>query len=187
MNLFENLQLLNESEQIKTFNILFKVNDVYQANLIKGYSEEQVTEYFKAHKPKAEILGVKLATKDDEKPGKPVIDSTKEDVKEAVLNEWGDIPSIDYMSDDEKNEVKEYLQSYFLDYYNSEDSNKGVKNWDEYAYDIFRHANDNWDNELIVDITKYIENKLEVYNIEHVMSMQEFCELIEETVCDSGL
>lgn len=78
MNLFENLQMLNESNEIKTFNISFKYNDVYQANLIKGYSEEQVINYFKSYKPDAEILGVKLATKDDEKPGKPIIDTTKE-------------------------------------------------------------------------------------------------------------
>ena len=83
MNLFENLCMMKESEDVKVFNISFKVNNVYQANLIKGYSEEQVTEYFKTYKPNAEILGVKVATKDDEKPGKPVIDATKDVVKEA--------------------------------------------------------------------------------------------------------
>lgn len=83
MNLFENLCMMKESEEVKVFNISFKANDVYQANLIKGYSEEQVTEYFKAYKPNAEVLGVKVATKDDEKPGKPVIDATKDVVKEA--------------------------------------------------------------------------------------------------------
>ena len=86
MNLFENLQTLHESEEVQTFNISFKANDVYQTNLIKGYSEEQVTDYFKEYKPNAEILGVKIATKDDERPGKPVIDATKEVIKEDTDN-----------------------------------------------------------------------------------------------------
>ena len=91
MNLFESLQMIKENKT-KTFNISFKCNDVYQANLIKGYSEEQVSEYFKSYKPDAEILGVKIATKDDEKPGKPVIDATKEVVKEDVTtdSDWDD-------------------------------------------------------------------------------------------------
>lgn len=83
MNLFENLQIMTESDEIKTYNISFKRDEVYQANLIKGYSEEQVTRYFKEYKPDAEILGVKLATRDDDRPGKPVIDATKDVVKEA--------------------------------------------------------------------------------------------------------
>lgn len=83
MNLFENLQAMHESEEVKTFNISFKKDGVYQANLIKGYSEEQVTEFYANYKPDAEIIGVKLATNDDMKPGKPVIDATKEVVKEA--------------------------------------------------------------------------------------------------------
>lgn len=78
MNLFENLQKMNENSEVKTFNISFKRNDVYQANLIKGYSEEQVVEYFKSYKPDAEVLGVKVATNDDMRPGKPVIDATVE-------------------------------------------------------------------------------------------------------------
>lgn len=83
MNLFENLQVMHESEEVKTFNISFKKDGVYQANLIKGYNEEQVTEFYANYKPEAEIIGVKLATNDDMKPGKPVIDATKEIVKEA--------------------------------------------------------------------------------------------------------
>jgi len=60
--------------------------------LIKGYSEEQVSEYFKSYKPDAEILDVKIATRDDERPGKPVIDATKEVVKEDVTTDpdWDD-------------------------------------------------------------------------------------------------
>ena len=96
MDLFENLQSLTESEEIKTFNISFKRNDVYQANLIKGYSEEQVTDYFKSYKPDAEILGVKIATSDDMKPGKPVIDTTKEIVEEAKSSSKSNVSKMTY-------------------------------------------------------------------------------------------
>lgn len=100
MNLFENLQAMHESEEVKTFNISFKKDGVYQANLIKGYSEEQVTEFYANYKPEAEIIGVKLATNDDMKPGKPVIDATKEVVKEA--DKITDDPAWDDTFDDVK-------------------------------------------------------------------------------------
>lgn len=78
MNLFENLQIMRESEEVKTFNISFELNNVPQTNLIKAYDEEQAKEYFANYKPNAKIYGINVATNDDMKPGKPVIDATKE-------------------------------------------------------------------------------------------------------------
>lgn len=81
------------NREVTTYNISFEKNGVYQANLIKGYSEEQVEDFFKKYKPDAKVLGVKVATKDDERPGKPVIDATSKAVKEDVTAddpEWDD-------------------------------------------------------------------------------------------------
>ncbi len=60
---------------MKVFNVSYKSNEVYQAILIKAESEEQAVQFFKTHKPDAEIFGATEMQDitEDIKKGKPII------------------------------------------------------------------------------------------------------------------
>lgn len=73
------LKIINESNDPTIFDVSYKQNDVYQANYVKAYSEEEVKEYFKTKRQDAEYLGAtNIGMRSVLKPGKPVIDLTKE-------------------------------------------------------------------------------------------------------------
>ena len=55
------------------YNISYQDNGVYQAILIEAKDEAHAKAYFEEHKPTAEVIGCKAATRDDERPGKPVL------------------------------------------------------------------------------------------------------------------
>lgn len=55
------------------YHISYQNNEVYQAILIEAKDEAHVKAYFEEHKPTAKVVGCRLATRDDEKPGKPVL------------------------------------------------------------------------------------------------------------------
>ena len=73
------LKIINESNDPTIFDVSYKQNDIYQANYVKAYSEEEVKEYFKTKRQDAEYLGAtNIGMRSVLKPGKPVIDLTKE-------------------------------------------------------------------------------------------------------------
>lgn len=55
------------------YNISFKKNGVCQANLVEAPSAELAEKYFSYYITGAEVYGVKEATADDLRPGKPII------------------------------------------------------------------------------------------------------------------
>lgn len=55
------------------FNISYMRNEIPQTILVEGNDEKVVLDYFQARKPDAHICGIKEATNDDMRPGKPVL------------------------------------------------------------------------------------------------------------------
>ena len=55
------------------YNISYKNNDVYQSVLINAPSRDVASTYFYLKEPGTEMLGLKEASRDDERPGKPVL------------------------------------------------------------------------------------------------------------------
>ena len=55
------------------YNISYQNNGIYQAILVEAKDEAHAKAYFEEHKPTAEVVGCKVATRDDERPGKPVL------------------------------------------------------------------------------------------------------------------
>lgn len=55
------------------YNISHKNNGVYQALLVEAGSQKIAEAYFKEKKPGSEFLGIHEATRDDMRPGKPVM------------------------------------------------------------------------------------------------------------------
>lgn len=55
------------------YNVSFKRNDVYRSNLAIAECRNAVLAWYRMYKPDAEILNVRVALSDDEKPGKPCI------------------------------------------------------------------------------------------------------------------
>lgn len=55
------------------YNISYKNNDIYQSVLINAPSKDVASTYFYLKEPGAEILGLKEASRDDERPDKPVL------------------------------------------------------------------------------------------------------------------
>ena len=60
---------------MKTFNVSYKRDEVYQAILVRAESEDHAEQFFKEHKPDAEIFGVTevFDISEDMKKGKPII------------------------------------------------------------------------------------------------------------------
>lgn len=57
-----------------TYNVTFEKNGVIQSNLIKTYHNERLIRLYFLHTLKADrVFSVEIATDDDMKPGKPVI------------------------------------------------------------------------------------------------------------------
>lgn len=58
-----------------TYNVSFLKNDVYQSNLVKtSKSPVEIAQYFIDVKHVHEVLGINIATADDNRPGKPVLE-----------------------------------------------------------------------------------------------------------------
>lgn len=55
------------------YNISYQKNGVYQAILVNAKDEAHAKAYFESHKPTAEVIGCKVATGEDQRPGKPVL------------------------------------------------------------------------------------------------------------------
>ncbi|MGN0568814.1 MAG: hypothetical protein ACI4JR_09530 [Acutalibacteraceae bacterium] len=55
------------------YNISYQQNSVYQTILVDAKDEAHAKAYFESHKPTAEIIGCKVATSEDQRPGKPVL------------------------------------------------------------------------------------------------------------------
>lgn len=55
------------------YNVTFMRNDISHANLAEAPCPEAVYAWYAMYKPDARILGVSVATIDDQKPGKPVV------------------------------------------------------------------------------------------------------------------
>lgn len=79
-----------ESQNMENlYNVSFKRNGVYQSNLFKANSEQAIQDWYWENKPDAEVIAIKVATPDDEKPGKPLIDIYEEPVTEETSTGWG--------------------------------------------------------------------------------------------------
>ena len=63
---------------MNTYNVSYKRNDVYQSNLYKSNSIEEIKDSIAAYRPEIEVINIRLATSDDIKPGKPMIHTGKE-------------------------------------------------------------------------------------------------------------
>lgn len=55
------------------FHVSHKTDGVYQALLVEAPSEKIAEAYFREQKPESKVLGIHVATRDDMKPGKPVL------------------------------------------------------------------------------------------------------------------
>lgn len=55
------------------YNISYQKSGIYQAILVNAKDEAHAKAYFKSHKPTAEVIGCKVATGEDQRPGKPVL------------------------------------------------------------------------------------------------------------------
>ena len=55
------------------YNISYKNNEVYQTILVDAPSQSAAERYFQEYKPAAQFLGSKVATRDDQRPGKPLL------------------------------------------------------------------------------------------------------------------
>lgn len=55
------------------YNISYQRNNVYQTILVNAQSDAAAVAYFQQYKPGADIIGCDVATRDDQRPGKPVL------------------------------------------------------------------------------------------------------------------
>ncbi|MBR2212772.1 MAG: hypothetical protein IJ896_15220 [Fibrobacter sp.] len=59
---------------MKRYNVSFEKNGVYQSNLVEtDKSPVEIGLYFRDVKKASHVFGVDFATRDDERPGKPVL------------------------------------------------------------------------------------------------------------------
>lgn len=90
MNLFENLQKINENKDIKLFDVSFQKNGIYQAMYIKAYNEQDVEKYFEQNPGRTYIGCSEIPTDSELKPSKSIIDITTEstELSSKITEYW---------------------------------------------------------------------------------------------------
>lgn len=94
------------------YNISYQKDGIYQAILVEAKDEAHAKAYFENHKPTAEIIGCGIATRDDQRPGKPVLTVPEDFCIKTAEEITADIIAYFENNEDAFNDCIEELDSY---------------------------------------------------------------------------